>query len=132
MLQRRRTAHLAIAHVPDHASVSADTPLLPLLAQREKLIRFPNSVEFLDRDGLEKSVDYVVAFPEFYTPLASVFESEGRQKGRIIAHVNELISSGRYQLIHCQGGALVLSRVSLATSGQQLESNDSIYCDILN
>ena len=132
MLQRRSTAHLAVAQVPDHASVSADTPLLPLLAQREKLIRFPNSVEFIDRDGLEKSVDYVITFPGFYTPLASVFKSEGRQKERIIANVNELISSGRYQLIHCQGGALVLSRVSLAASGQQPESSNSIYCDILN
>ena len=132
MLQRRSTAHLAVAQVPDHASVSADTPLLPLLAQREKLIRFPNSVEFIDRDGLEKSVDYVITFPGFYTPLASVFKSEGRQKEKIIASVNELISSGRYRLIHCQGGALVLSRVSYTTSGQQPESGNTLYCDQLN
>ena len=51
MLHRREAALKALANVPEEASVAADTPLLPLLAQREALIRFPNSVRFKDREG---------------------------------------------------------------------------------
>ena len=41
MLERQAAAVEAVALVPAQASVAADTPLLPLLAQREAVIRFP-------------------------------------------------------------------------------------------
>ena len=132
MLERRETAKLAVAKIPDKASVAADTPLLPLLAQREELIRFPNSVRFKDRMGLEKSVEYIVTFPGYYSPLAPVFKSEQRQQIKIREKVRELIANDDYQLIYCQGGALVLRRQSSKVQSLNVTSDNSIACDALD
>ena len=112
MLARRQAARLAVAQVPAGASVSADTPLLPLLAQREQLIRFPKHLQFRDRSGVERSVDYVVAFPGYYTPMAPVFKRERKQQASIRDQIRRLTARGEYALIHCRGGAVVLRRVA--------------------
>ena len=111
MLERRDAARAAVAQVPSDASVSADTPLLPLLAQREQLIRFPKHLTFRDRSGDEREVDYVVAFPGYYTPMAPVFKRERKQQASIRDRIRRLTDRGEYALIHCQGGAVVLRRV---------------------
>ena len=111
MLARRHAARLAVAQVPPTASVSADTPLLPLLAQREQLIRFPKHLVFRDRAGEEREVDYVVAFPGYYTSMAPVFKRERKQQASIRDRIRRLTDRGEYALIHCQGGAVVLRRV---------------------
>ena len=111
MLERRDAARAAVAQVPSDASVSADTPLLPLLAQREQLIRFPKHLTFRDRSGDEREVDYVVAFPGYYTPMAPVFKRERKQQASIRDRIRRLTDRGEYSLIHCQGGAVVLRRV---------------------
>ena len=112
MLERRDAARAAVAQVPSDASVSADTPLLPLLAQREQLIRFPKHLTFRDRSGDEREVDYVVAFPGYYTPMAPVFKRERKQQASIRDRIRRLTDRGEYALIHCQGGAVVLRRVA--------------------
>ena len=132
MLHRREAALKAVANVPEEASVAADTPLLPLLAQREALIRFPNSVRFKDREGVVRSVDYVVAFPGYYTPLAPVFKRERRMQIKIRAQVQELLARGDYKLIHCEGGALVLRRVQDRVPGPKTMPGNSSHCDALD
>lgn len=132
MLERSAAAKLAVAKVPERVSVAADTPLLPLLAQREELIRFPNSVRFRDRDGTEKSVDYIVTFPEYYSPLAPVFESARSQQNRIRQKVFQLIADGDYQLIHCQGGVLVLRRVQENAQVMDSHFGNPTHCDALS
>lgn len=132
MLERREAAKIAVAKVPERVSVAADTPLLPLLAQREELIRFPQSVRYLDRDSVEKSVEYIVTFPEYYSPLAPVFKGERSQQNRIRQKVHQLIADGEYQLIHCQGGVLVLRLVH--ENNQILNATSGIpsHCDALD
>ena len=110
MLDRRAAALEAVAMVPEQASVSADTPLLPLLAQRDVVIRFPKSVRYRDRDGDPQDVDWVVAFPGFYSPLAPVFDLEHNQQRSIRRALNKLTESGDYQLVHCREGTVVLQR----------------------
>ncbi len=131
MLHRREAALKAVAKVPAEASVAADTPLLPLLAQREALIRFPNSVRFKDREGVVRSVDYVVAFSGYYTPLAPVFKRERRVQIKIRAQVQELLAKGDYKLIHCEGGAFVLRRVQDRVPDQKTTPGISSHCDAL-
>ncbi|NOL48516.1 MAG: DUF2079 domain-containing protein [Synechococcus sp. MIT S9220] len=128
MLERREAAKKALAKVPKGVSVAADTPLLPLLAQREELIRFPQSVRFIDRKGLQKSVEYVVTFPGYYSPLAPVFKKEKEQQAKILDYVRILTTDFDYQLIHCHGGALVLRR---GRSELQTNSSNPVNCDIL-
>ena len=55
MWERQAAAVEAVALVPAQASVAADTPLLPLLAQREAVIRFPKHTRYRDRQGAVQS-----------------------------------------------------------------------------
>ena len=52
-------ARQALAQIPDQAPVSAATNLIPLLAQRPVLVRFPEATAYLDRDGQVRPVDWV-------------------------------------------------------------------------
>ena len=74
MLNRRQAALQAVALIPSDASVAADTPLVPLLAEREAVIRFPRHVHYRDRQGRVQTVDWVVAIPYNHAPLAPVFK----------------------------------------------------------
>ena len=120
MLERRAALREAVALIPDQASVSADTPVLPSLAQREVLIRFPKSIQYLDRSDEPQSVDWVVAFPGHYGPLAPVFELERNQQRLIRRKLTRLVESGDYRLVHCRAGTVVLQRASaeIAASGE--------------
>ena len=110
MLERRAAALDAVAMIPKQASVAADTPLLPLLAQRDAAMRFPKHIRYLDRDGEPTNVDWVVAFPGYYSPLAPVFELEYNKRRSIRRQLNKLVDSGHYQLVHCRAGTVVLKR----------------------
>lgn len=132
MLARRHAARLAVAQVPPTASVSADTPLLPLLAQREQLIRFPKHLVFRDREGEEREVDYVVAFPGYYTSMAPVFKRERKQQASIRDRIRRLTDRGEYALIHCQGGAVVLRRGAGTAPGQTASAGSANRCAALD
>ena len=119
MLERRDAALTAVALVPNNVSVSADTPLLPLLAEREKLIRFPNHVQYHDRTGKTHFVDWVVAFPGYYKQLAPVFKLERERQRSIRTKLSELIESGSYRLVYCQRGVVVLQHQDLGIETNQ-------------
>ena len=125
ILTPRQAARRAVAVIPSDASVSADTPLLPLLSQREAIIRFPKHVQYRDRQGVVHEVDWVVAFPGYYTPLAPVFKRERNQKRSIRRELADLKESGRYLLVHCQGGAVVLQRQDADTTPVPMAMSDS-------
>ena len=129
MLERRQAAAKAVALIPADASVAADTPLLPLLAQREAAIRFPRHVHYRDRQGGVQPVDWVVALPGYYTPLAPVFKGARNKQQRIQREMTKLKASGDYRLVHCQAGAVVLQRQGLDTApGPMATLDSSIPC----
>ena len=128
MLKRRALGRKALSLIPPTASVSADTPLLPWLAQREVAIRFPNGVRYLDREGKIQEVDWVAAFPGYYSPLVPLFKRETEQQRGILNELQALISEGRYERVFCEGGAVVLSRVSGKVQGQNSNSDKSNSC----
>jgi len=57
--QHGQAARDALSIIPAQASVAANTHLVPLLAQREALVRFPFATKYLDRDHNAKSVDWI-------------------------------------------------------------------------
>ena len=128
MLKRRAVGRKALSLIPPTVSVSADTPLLPWLAQREVAIRFPNSVRYLDREGKIQEVDWVAAFPGYYSPLVPLFKRETEQQRGILNELQALISEGRYERVFCEDGAVVLSRVSGKVQGQNSNSDKSNSC----
>ena len=126
--ERRAAALDAVAMIPEQASVAADTPLLPLLAQREVVIRFPKHIRYRDRDGETKSVDWVVAFPGFYSPLAPVFDLEHNKQRSIRRELKKLTESGLYQLIDCRAGTVVLKRQSDLDGADAIRAGSSGTC----
>jgi uncharacterized membrane protein len=54
-------AREALAPIPPGASVAASTHLVPSLARREVLVRFPFAITYRDRQGQIRPVDWVVA-----------------------------------------------------------------------
>ena len=132
MLERRAALREAVALIPEQASVSADTSVLPWLAQREVLIRFPKSTQYLDRGGEQQSVDWVVAFPGYYTPLAPVFKLERNLQRSIGRKLSKLVASDNYQLMHCRRGAVVLKRISIQAGTSPEAAIDPRSCSWLN
>ena len=132
MLERQADAAGAVALIPSQASVAADTPLLPLLAQREAVVRFPKHTSYRDRQGVAQSVDWVVAFPGYYTPLAPVFKRERKQQRSIRRELSELSRSGRYRLVHCQGGTVVLQRAADKASARSSSPGNASSCPWLD
>ena len=132
MLERRAALREAVALIPDQASVSADTPVLPSLAQREVLIRFPKSTHYLDRSGEPQSVDWVVAFPGHYAPLAPVFELERNQQRSIRRELTRRVESGDYRVVHCRAGTVVLQRASAEITASAEAAIEPRPCSWLN
>ena len=132
MLERRAALSEAVALIPEQASVSADTAVLPWLAQREIVIRFPMSTQYLDRAGEPQSVDWVVAFPGYYTPLAPVFKLERNLQRWIGRKLSKLVATGDYQLMHCHEGAVVLKRISTQGGTSAEAALDPRSCSWLN
>ena len=118
-----------MALIPSEASVAADTPLVPLLAEREAVIRFPRHVHYRDRQGRVQPVDWVVAIPGYHTPLAPVFKGSRNKQQRIQRELRNLKASGDYRLVHCHGGAVVLQRqVPDTAPGPMASSGSSSPC----
>ena len=57
--QRARRSRQLLQVIPPGVPVSASTHLVPPLARREVLVRFPQSITYLDRQGREQPVDWV-------------------------------------------------------------------------
>ena len=92
----------------DNASVAADTPLLPLLAEREVALRFPKHIEYYNRQDQIESVQWVLAFPGYYRSLMPLFREETSRWRSINKALQELIEEGRYGVVSCADGLVVL------------------------
>ena len=103
-----------------------------LLAQPVILIRFPMSTQYLDRAGEPQSVDWVVAFSGYNTPLAPVFKLERNLQRWIGLKLSKFVATGEYQLIHFHEGAVVLKRVSSQGGTSAEAALDPRSCSWLN
>ena len=79
-----------------------------------------------------QSVDWVVAFPGFYSPLAPVFKRERNQQRSIRRELRALDRSGRYHLVHCQGGTVVLQRAADTASDRSPSADTTNSCPWLD
>jgi hypothetical protein len=128
MVKRRAAGLKALSLIPPTASVSADTPLLPRLAQREVAIRFPNGVNYLDRYGKVLEVDWIAAFPGYYSPLVPLFKRETQQQAAIVNALERLTAKGRYERVFCENGVVILHRVSGKVQDQNPSFDKSNSC----
>ena len=65
--------------IPPEATAAANTPLVPLLARREVLVRFPFTTDYLDRDRKPRPVDWIAVDLDLLERYGVAFRGDWRQ-----------------------------------------------------
>jgi hypothetical protein len=95
--------------------VAAQTPLLPRLAQRQVLLRYPYHSDYLDRTGKPQAVEWIALLPRYQKPFLQAFDYERDGYAVLKARTLQLLDQGSYGIAHCADGALVLRRGASTT-----------------
>ncbi len=74
-----KAARQALRVIPAEASVAANTPLIPLLARRSVVVRFPFSTTYQDRAGSIKAVDWIAVDLDFLNRYGVAFQGDWKQ-----------------------------------------------------
>ena len=99
-------AREALAIIPAEASVAATTPLVPLLAKREVLVRYPFNSEYVARDGQPKPVEWIAVDINWVQRYGQAFSRDWRQ----LRNIRKLLGKqlGEYQVQALNNGIVVL------------------------
>jgi uncharacterized membrane protein len=101
-------ARRALRVIPADGSVAANTPLVPLLARREVLVRFPFTTGYLDRSGLPQEVDWIAVDLEQLGRYGVAFRGDWKQLRKARRWLAAHRDSHRVQAIN--SGVVVLQR----------------------
>ena len=74
-----KAARQALRVIPADASVAANTPLIPLLARRSVVVRFPFSTTYQERAGTIKAVDWIAVDLDFLNRYGVAFQGDWKQ-----------------------------------------------------
>ena len=110
--QHSHAAHQALRQIPAAASVAANTPLIPHLAARQAIVRFPDGVRFKDRDGHSQSVAWIAVDTDYQQRYSKAFAGERKALRKSIRLLEEL--QGRYGVQVVSDGVVILKRESPA------------------
>ena len=114
-LQRGLETRALLRSIPANASVAAETQLVPLLAERRVLLRFPESTDYTDDLQQRQSVDWVVSQPRFNADYAPAFRRNGAWVRRSQTQIQTLLGSGQYRVHQCDQRGIVLRRLGAAS-----------------
>ena len=109
--QRGWQTRQLLKDIPSDASVAADTQLVPLLAARRVLLRFPENVAYTDEQQQQHRVDWVVTQPAFNAAYAPAFRANAGWLRRSRQQISQLLASGDYRVERCGGNGIVLRRL---------------------
>ena len=101
-------ARQALNQVPRQASVAATTHLVPVLARREVLVRFPNAITYTDRQGQIHPVEWVVADLKTLQRYAPAFEEDADVLESALERLQAM--GNTYGLREVRDGVVVLQR----------------------
>ena len=101
-----RDARQALRLIPKDASISANTPLVPLIARREVAVRYPESLHYLDRDKNKLAVDWLAIDLDWLERYSVAFSSDWRELKRIKRELPNQMDAYRVQAI--EDGVVVL------------------------
>ena len=119
-LQRGHNSREMLRNIPAQASVSAETQLIPVLAERRVLLRFPFNTNYTDEKGDAHGVDWIVIQPRFNARYAPAFRRQANTLALGMARTKELIQQGKYGIVHCSSSGILLQR----TNTKPTEVND--------
>ena len=94
-----KEARNVLSLIPNNASVSANTPLIPLIAQREVAVRYPESLHYLDRNKTKRAVDWIAVDLDWLERYSVAFRSDWRELRRIKQELPNQMSAYRVQAI---------------------------------
>ena len=116
--QHSRAAFAALEAIPSVASVSASTPLIPHLAAREVLIRFPYHVDYNTRSGQARPVDWIAIDLDYHSRHAGHVAKHRRSLEKIKTRLNALDADYTPQVV--KGGVVILQRDGRLNPGAAL------------
>jgi uncharacterized membrane protein len=106
--QHGRTARRLLRSIPSQDSVAATTPLVPLLAQREALVRFPRSTAYLDRKGERRAVNWIAMDVDHLQTHQKVSNGDREELNRITELLPGLLAA--YGIAGIDDGIVLLQR----------------------
>ena len=83
--------------IPKDASVSANTPLIPLIARREVAVRYPESLHYLDRNKNKLPVDWIAVDLDWLERYSVAFRSDWRELSRVKQELPDQMGAYRVQ-----------------------------------
>lgn len=111
-LQRGMETRALLRSIPAQASVAAETQLIPLLAARRVLLRFPESTSYTDDQKQRKEVEWIVSQPLFNADYAPAFRSNGRLVNRAKERIEQLLDNRLYSIYQCDQRGIILQRIN--------------------
>ena len=106
--QHGRAARAVLAEVPPQASVAASTPLIPPLALRPVLVRFPDHHQVQDRAGRAFPVDWIAVDLDWMRRYAVAFRKERRALRASLRELDAL--QKEYGIRRVEDGVVLLQR----------------------
>ncbi len=127
--KRGLVARELIKPIPQDLSIAAETHLIPQLARRRILLRFPENYRYIDTDGEEKSVDLIITQPRFNGTYAKAFRHYSIWVERSFNRMSELTKSKEYGILKCDNKGIILKK-GIASKSKEIicfenELNDS-------
>ena len=101
-------AREALAIIPPEASVSAHTPLVPLLARREVAVRYPHDISYLNRQANETAVEWIAFDLDWLQRYGTAFRGDWKTLRRLQRELPEQLNTYKVQAF--QDGVAVLQR----------------------
>ena len=113
-----KAARQALQVIPAEASVAANTPLIPLLARRSVVVRFPFSTNYQDRGGSIKAVDWIAVDLDFLNRYSVAFQGDWKQ----LRNSKRWLENNRddYKVRALNDGVVVMERNSNREAGFNL------------
>ena len=115
-LARGHNSRQLLEVIPTGASVSAETQLVPVLAERRVLLRFPFNTRYTDEQGQVHSVDWIALQPRFKATYAPAFRRHANTLALSMAKSRQLLQQGEYRIARCGPSGILLQRITDAES----------------
>ena len=107
-LQRGYQSRVLTQSIPADASVSAETQLVPMLAERRVLLRYPFNHRYTDEQGHMHDVEWVVLQPRFKATYAPAFQRQANTLEHGMNLARHLLNRGGYQIERCGPSGILL------------------------
>ena len=110
-LEHGRIAREMISTIPDDSSIAATNTLIPHLANREVLIRFPSIYKYTDRSGKVKLVDWIAIDFPYHRRSAHVFKKHKRDLKELIKDID--LIQANYSIKELEDGIMLFKLESI-------------------